>query len=220
MSSGVADSASQATPGGSAATEVCLLLACFAGARGAAKARRALGRQLAGAGDSVLDEVLLRVDARRKTRIYDPRRVLAGALTSGLTWGVFGLLTGGLESGGLWGIVGAVCGGLFAYYTEHLLTKDELQRIGTCLPGDSSAIAAFVRSLDARRVLAAAAPCHPAQASVAAIRADLSRKRSGRRRHARADLIGVPRWRGARGRQRVCPDHVAAPVPRRAGSTQ
>ncbi len=84
------------------------------------------------------------------------------------------MLTGGVASGGLWAIIGAVCGGLYAFYTEHLLTKDELRRIGGRLPGDSSAIAAFVRAGDARRVLAAAAPCEPAAASVAAIGADLS----------------------------------------------
>ena len=95
------------------------------------------------------------------TRVYDPRRVLAGTLTSALTWGVFGLLTGGVASGGLWAIIGAVCGGLFAYYTEHLLTKDELRRIGQRLPADSSAITAFVRTDDARRVLASAAPASP-----------------------------------------------------------
>ncbi len=78
---------------------------------------------------------ILRVDTQHRTRVYDPRRVLAGTLTSALTWGVFGLLTGGVASGGVWAIIGAVCGVLFAYYTEHLLTKDELQRIGRRLPG-------------------------------------------------------------------------------------
>jgi uncharacterized membrane protein len=79
-----------------------------------------------------------------------------------------------VASAGLWAIIGAVCGGLFAYYTEHLLSKDELARIGNHLPGDSSALAAFVQAGDARRVLAAAEPCDPAQASAAAIGADLS----------------------------------------------
>lgn len=155
-------------------TRVCILLACFRGARTAARVRRRLDRQISGASDSVLDEVILRVDSRRRAHVYDPRRVLAGTLTSALTWGVFGLLTGGVASGGAWAIIGAVCGGLFAYYTEHLLTKDELRRIGSRLPADSSAIAAFVAASDARRVLASAAPCKPAAASVAAIGADLS----------------------------------------------
>ena len=42
-------------------------------------------------------------------------------------------------------MLGAVCGGLYAYYFEHLLTKDELKRVGGRLPADSSAIVAFVR---------------------------------------------------------------------------
>ena len=151
-----------------------MLLACFRGAKSAAKARRRLDQQIAGAGDTILDEVVLQVDARRRVRVYDPRRVIAGALTSALTWGIFGLLTGGVASGGLWAIIGAVCGALFAYYTEHVLTKEELKRIGGRLPADSSAVTAFVQAHDARRVLASAAPSKPAEASLAAIGGDLS----------------------------------------------
>lgn len=176
MSSNTAHPASAASPGNVGRTRVCILLACFRGARGAARARRNLDRQIGAAGGSVLDEVILRVDSRHRARVYDPRRVLAGTLTSALTWGVFGLLTGGVASGGLWAILGAVCGGLFAYYTEHLLKKDELRRIGGQLPGDSSAIAAFAAAGDARQLLAATAACEPAQASVAAIGLDLSAK--------------------------------------------
>ena len=155
-------------------TELCMLLACFGDVKQAARIRRSLDRRIVEAGDTVLDEVVLRVDARHGTRVYDPRRVLAGALTAAVTWGVFGLLTGGVASGGLWAIVGAVCGGLYAYFAEHLFTKDELKRLGQRLPAGSSAITAFVRTDDARRVLASAAPAKPAQASVAAISADLS----------------------------------------------
>jgi uncharacterized membrane protein len=173
VSSNTAHPASAATPGNAAPSKVCILLACFRGARGAAKARRNFDRQINGAGGAFLDEVILRVDSRHRARVYDPRRVLAGTLTSALTWGVFGLLTGGVASGGAWAIIGAVCGGLFAYYSEHLLTKDELRRIGRRLPGNSSAIAAFVAADDARQVLSAAEPCQPAAASVAAIGADL-----------------------------------------------
>ncbi len=42
-------------------------------------------------------------------------------------------------------MLGAICGGLYGYYFEHLLTKDELKRIGGRLPDDSSAIVAWVR---------------------------------------------------------------------------
>jgi membrane associated rhomboid family serine protease len=174
MSGNPAHPASASMSDATSQARVCLLLACFRGARTAARARRTLGRQLTGGGDSVLDEVILRVDSRHRARVYDPRRVIAGTLTSALTWGVFGLITGGVASGGAWAIIGAVCGGLFAFYAEHVLTKDELKRIGRRLPGDSSAIAAFVAAGDGRRVLASAAPCQPAQASVAAIGADLS----------------------------------------------
>lgn len=157
-----------------AGPQVCLVLVCFRGVRRAARARRRLAEQITSAGDSVLDEVVLEISHRRKTRVYDPHRVIAGTATSALTWGVFGLLTGGVASGGLWAIIGAGCGGLFAYYYEHLLTKDELKRIGKRLPADSSAVAAFVQAQDARRVLTSAAKSEPAEASVAAIGCDLS----------------------------------------------
>lgn len=161
-------------PGDAHGSGVCMLLACFGGVNSAGRARRKLAERITRAGDAVLDEVVLRVDARQRARVYDPRRVMGGTLTSALTWGVFGLLTGGVASGGLWAIIGAVCGGLYAYFAEHLLSKDELRRIGRHLPGDSSAIAAFISGEDPRRVLAAAAPSDPAQASVAAIAPDLS----------------------------------------------
>ena len=80
----------------------------------------------------------------------------------------------GLQSAAVWALVGAVCGGLYAYYTEHLLTKDELKRIARRLPGNSSAIVAFVRGTDPRRILSSTASFEPATASVAAIGADLS----------------------------------------------
>ena len=40
--------------------------------------------------------------------VYDPRRSMAGALTSALTWGVFGLLASGgsWASVGIWGLIG------------------------------------------------------------------------------------------------------------------
>jgi len=160
--------------GGSAGTQVCVLLACFHGAKQAAKIRGPLAKRITSGGDRVMDQVILKVDAKHKAQVYDPRRTVVGVLTSALTWGVFGLLAGGLEGLGVWAVLGAVCGGLYAYYTEHLLTKNELKRIGGRLPGDTSAIVAFVQGADPRRVLSSAASCEPATASAAAIAADLS----------------------------------------------
>ncbi len=160
--------------GGLAGTQVCVLLACFAGVKRAAKIRGPLDKRITSGGDAVLDQVVLRVDAKHRALAYDPRRTVAGILTPALTWGVFGLLAGGLRGLGVWAVLGAVCGGLYAYYTEHLLTKDELKRIGGRLPGDSSAIVAFVQGADPRRVLSSTASYEPATASAAAIGADLS----------------------------------------------
>ena len=118
--------------------------------------------------------MVLKVNAKGRALVYDPRRTLAGTLTPALTWGIFGLLAGGLESLAVWAVVGAICGGLYAYYYEHLLTKDELKRIGGRLPSDSSAIVACVRGPDPRRVLSSTASFQPATASVAAVTADLA----------------------------------------------
>lgn len=175
MSGGPAGAVPARPPGdGGAGIELCVLLACFAGAKRAAKIRRQLDKLIAAGGDTVLDQVVLKVGAKHKALVYDPRRTLAGSLTPALTWGIFGLLAGGLQGLGVWAVLGAVCGGLYAYYFEHLLTKDERKRIGGRLPGNSSAIVAFVRGSDPRRVLSATASCQPATVSAAAIAADLS----------------------------------------------
>jgi uncharacterized membrane protein len=159
---------------GGAGTELCVLLACFAGPKRAARIRRQLDKRIGQSGDTILDQVVVKINAKRRALVYDPRRTLAGGLTPALTWGIFGLLAGGLQGLAVWAVLGAVCGGLYAYYFEHLLTRDELRRIGGRLPGNSSAVVAFVRGPDARRILSSTASYRPATASVAAVTADLS----------------------------------------------
>ena len=155
-------------------TGVSVLLACFAEAKRAGKIRRQLDERIAQGDDAILDQVVVKIDAKHKAQIHDPRRALAGTLTPVLTWGLFGLLAGGLESGVVWAVVGGICGGLYGYYSEHLLTKDELKRLGSRLPAESSAIFAWLRTADPRRILSSAASFQPATASVAAVTADLS----------------------------------------------
>ena len=165
-----------ATPaeGGVAAVRLCVLLACFDGAKRASAVRRPLGKQIREAG-TILDEVVLRVSGKRKVQVHDPRRTVAGTLTPALTWGLFGLVAAGsLRSLAIWAVVGAICGGLFAYYTEHALSKTELKRIGQRLAPDSSAVALFVKAADAETILRSTASSQPATASVAAIAGDLS----------------------------------------------
>ena len=102
-------------------------------------------RKIAASGATVLELVVLRDSSRGKVQVHDPRRVRQGTLTSALTWGVFGWLAGGGWSGlAIWAVIGAVCGGLYAYYTEHVLTKGQLARIAARLPRNSSALVAFV----------------------------------------------------------------------------
>jgi uncharacterized membrane protein len=151
-----------------------VLLVCFDSRRASSSARRPIQQQLRSDGDAILDTVILRVKPNRDCAVYDPRRVLMGTLTATLTWGAFGLVAGGLKSLALWAILGAICGGLWAYYTEHLLTKNELVRVGAELPADSSSLVMFVETTDSRRVLERTASAVPKAGSVASIGNDLS----------------------------------------------
>ncbi|GAB3787576.1 hypothetical protein [Nocardioides ungokensis] len=154
--------------------QVGMLLECFGERAAAEKARHGLDEQLKSQGDELLDSVVLEVDAKHHASVHDPRRVVQGTLTAALTWGVFGLVAGGLESLALWAVIGALCGGLYAYYTEHLLRKDELTRIGARLPADSSALLTFVETSDPRSLVKATTGHEPATASVAGIGDDLA----------------------------------------------
>ena len=82
-----------------------VLLACFSGIKAAGKARRGLDAQLKAQGDALLDTVVLRVNAKHKVSVHDPRRVMQGTLTALLTWGLFGLVAGGLKSAAIWAIL-------------------------------------------------------------------------------------------------------------------
>ena len=144
------------------------------GHKTAGQARHGLDTQLKSQGDALLDTVVLRVNAKHKASVHDPRRVVQGTLTAALTWGLFGLVAGGLKSLAIWAILGAVCGGLWAFYTEHLLRKDELARIGARLPASSSALLTFAETTDPRSVLKAAAAHAPVTASAAGIGDDLA----------------------------------------------
>ena len=150
-----------------------VLLECFSAIKTAGKARHSLDAQLKSQSAALLDSVVLQVNAKHKASVYDPRRVVQGTLTAALTWGLFGLVAGGLKSAAIWAILGAICGGLWAYYTEHLLRKDELTRIGAQLPASSSALVTFAETRDPRSLLKAAAAHGPATASVAVIGDDL-----------------------------------------------
>ena len=159
-------------------TRLCVLLVCFDGAKRASHARSELGKGVRSNGGSVLDEVVLKVSRKGRPLVYDPRRTMAGVLTPALTWGLFGLVASGgsWRSFVIWAMVGALCGGLYAYFTEHLLSKSELKRIGERMGPDSSALAIWAEAADAGRLLSAAAPLQPTTASVAAIADDLSAK--------------------------------------------
>jgi len=164
--------------GGQQPARLCVLLVCFAGAKRASRVTSELAKGVRSGGGTLLDEVILRVNRKGKAMVHDPRRTRAGVLTSALTWGLFGLAA----SGGswirftLWALIGALCGGLYAYFTEHLLSKSQLKRIGERMGPDTSALAIWAEAADAERLLSAMAPLQPETASVAAIADDLSAK--------------------------------------------
>ena len=163
-----------AKPASSGATaQLCVVLACFAERNGARHARHRLANALHTDGATVLDDVIVVVNGKRRARVHDPNRVLAGILTAALTWGLFGLCSGGGTGLLVWGVLGAVCGGGYAYFSEHVLTKNELQQLGTQLPAHSSAIVAFVESSDQDAVLAQTSKV-AAVASAVAITPDLT----------------------------------------------
>ena len=157
---------------------LCVLLVCFAGAKRASRVRSELNKGVRTSGGVLLDEVVLKVSPKGKATVYDPRRTIAGGLTPALTWGLFGLVASGgsWESFAIWALVGALCGALYAYLAEHLLSKNELRRIGERMGPDSSALAVWAGNADAERLLSTTAPLQPASASLAAIADDLSAK--------------------------------------------
>ena len=155
--------------------QVVVALFCFADENGAAKARKPFEAQLQSNGDAALQTTILRVNAKHKASVHDPRRVLAGTLTAALTWGLFGLVAGTnkVESAIVWALLGALCGGVYAYTSEHRLTKSELARIGRHLAPGSSALLTYAEAGDPERLLAAAGAYAPSTASLATIDADM-----------------------------------------------
>lgn len=152
-----------------------LLLACFNGRKTAGKARHSLSDKLRAQGDELLDLNVLEVDEKHKATTHDPRKVKWATVSAALVWGACGLAgANGVWSILFWGAVGAVGAVLFMYYSLRHLTKSELARIGSELPAQSSALAVWVGTTDARRLLEAAASSKPSGASAAAIGADLS----------------------------------------------
>src|SRR5262249_15292056 len=159
---------------GSGHAQLGVLLVCFDKLKSAAKARRPLEEKLRSGGAALLDVVVVQVSAKHKASVRDPRREVQGTLTAALTWGVFGLVAGGLKGLAIWAMLGAICGGLWAYYTEHLLRKNELARIGAQLPASSSALVIFAETRDPGSLLKATTAQSPATASLAAIGSDLA----------------------------------------------
>ena len=156
--------------------QAAVALFCFGGEKAAAKARKPFEDKLRAGGHTVLQTTILKVNAKHAASVHDARRVLAGLLTSALTWGLFGLIAGTnrVESAVIWAVLGAICGGAYAYFSEHVLTKSELARIGASLDPSSSALVIAAETSDPGQLLHASAAYAPSAASVAVIAPDLT----------------------------------------------
>jgi hypothetical protein len=151
--------------------QLTMALLCFGGDKTAGTAHRSLESKIRSSGDDVLQTTVLRVNAKHKASVHDPRRVIQGTLTPALTWGVFGLLAGTNHwlSLVVWAVIGAICGGLYAYFYEHVATKSELARIGERLNAPASALVITALTSDPKRLLEDSATASPSTASVAVI---------------------------------------------------
>jgi uncharacterized membrane protein len=149
------------------------VLVCFGGRKRAARARRDLESELRSSGNVVLDTTVLQIDAKQKASVFDPHRVVAGALTSALTWGLFGFVSGGVVSLLVSAALGALFGAQAARAHGHHVTGRQLERLGKQLPASSSALLTFTESRDVQGVPTAAAGQQPSTVSVAAISDDL-----------------------------------------------
>lgn len=153
-------------------SQLTMALLCFGGDKTAGTAHRSLESKFRSSGeDDVLETTVLRVNAKHKASVYDPRRVVQGTLTPALTWGLFGLLAGTNHwlSLVVWAVIGAICGGLYTYLFEHVASKSELARIGERLDAPASALLITVLTSAPKRLLEDSAVASPTTASVAVI---------------------------------------------------
>lgn len=153
---------------------LAILLACFPDPKTAGLARHTLNGGPGSHDEEFLDSVVFKVNAKKKARVHDPRRVWIGTLTPALTWGLFGLVANGWVGLLIWGALGAICGGPYTYYTLHHASKRELKHIGHGLPANSSALLTFVEASEPQQLLASVAKESSSAASIASIADDLS----------------------------------------------
>lgn len=130
-----------------------ILLVSFDEPKRAQQVKEALAKEIKQGGDLILDEMVMRVDEKRKVHVYEMGKAVRGAAIVAVTWGVFGLLSGGLRDLVIWAVLGALCGGIYVYYVVHTLSDAELKNIARCMPPNSSLLLAFLKTSQAQQII-------------------------------------------------------------------
>jgi len=146
-----------------------ILLVCFDEPKRAQQVKEALGKEIKQGGDLILDEMVMRVDEKRRVYVYEMGKAARGAAVVAVTWGAFGLLTGGLRGLVIWAVIGAVCGGIYMYYVAHTLSDAELKNIARCMPPNSSVLLAFLKTSHAQQIIDSVSRYSPAASSLVTV---------------------------------------------------
>jgi uncharacterized membrane protein len=146
-----------------------ILLVCFDEPKKAQQVKEALEKEIRQGGDLILDEMVMRVDEKRKVQVHEMGKAARGAAIVALTWGVFGLLSGGLRGLVIWAVLGAVCGGIYFYYVAHTLSDAELKNIARRMPPNSSVLLAFLKTSHAQQIIDSVSRYTPAASSLVTV---------------------------------------------------
>ncbi|MFN8517810.1 MAG: hypothetical protein U0667_00155 [Chloroflexota bacterium] len=183
------DTGSAASPSLVEQRRLSALLTTFPGHGTAGSVCARLEGALRSDGDTVVETTVLQVDRQHRASVHDPRRVRMGAIVSGFTWGLFGLLTGGIGSMVASALIGGAWGGLMARRAGHHVSEGQLASLGAQLPADSSAALVFAETSHARMLIDVPAALHPSMVSVAEVDEDLSARVHTRSKDEPSDVM-------------------------------
>ena len=138
---------------GNVSPSLGILLVSFDEPKKAQQVKQTLVKEIKQDGDLILDEMVMRIDEKRKVHVYEMGKAARGAAIVAVTWGAFGLLYGGLRGLVIWAVIGAICGGMYMYYVAHSLSDAELKNIARRMPPNSSVLLAFLKTSHAQQII-------------------------------------------------------------------